>query len=140
MRRNPEVRKTGFGIFYQTALHYRHSCSVNISYSYTFSRHFSLRFSAALGIARTSSVLHSLARKLAAARKRLKYVSSRARVTHLFPRKTLQSSTNSHNLLYSNGLRVCGLHLKPVTYDGFVSCPEIGSYTCNVCAWKALNA
>ena len=43
-----------------------------------------------------------------------------ARVTHLFPRKTLQPSTNLHKRLYSNGLRVCGLHLKPVTNDGFV--------------------
>ena len=35
---------------------------------HSLARKFALRFSAALGIARTSSALHSLARKLAAAR------------------------------------------------------------------------
>ena len=40
--------------------------------------HLFLTFSAALGIARKSSALRSLARKLASARKGLKYVSSRA--------------------------------------------------------------
>ena len=35
----------------------------------------------------------------AAPRKGLKYVSSRARITHYFPRKNLQPSTNSRNRL-----------------------------------------
>ena len=41
----------------------------------------------------------------------------RARVTQYFTRKTLQPSTNAHNSLYSNGLRVYGLHLQPVTNE-----------------------
>ena len=36
-------------------------------------------------------------------------------------------------------LRVYGLHLKPVTNDGFVLYWHWFIYTCNVCAWKALR-
>ena len=44
----------------------------------------------------------------------------RARVTHFFPRKTLQLYTNLLNCLFYIKLRVYGLRLKPVISDGFV--------------------
>ena len=86
--------------------------------------HLFLTFSAALGIARKSSALRSLARKLASARKGLKYVSSRA-LRIIFPEKPFNPALIRTTACNQTGYECMVCTSNPSLMKG-LSCPEIG--------------
>ena len=127
--------------------------------------HLFLTFSAALGIARKSSALRSLARKLAAARHSPSKLGLCAHLaqTFVFNRPLAASWERTEIYFLARALRIifpekpfnpalirttacnqtgceCIVCTSNPSLMMGVYYPEIGLYTCNVCAWKALQS